>query len=199
MKKINSKYLKLNLGCGKDIKKGFVNADIIKHNGVDAVFNMHEFPWPFRNNSFELILCNHILEHVENFHKTLMEIHRICQPNAIIEIRAPYFMSTKYFGDPDHKIPFSYRTFDNYTAPRKVTFYNKWRLKHTTNYGVGFPFKTLNKKYIFDKNPLISWIGFFHNLSPTFYERFIPSFIPPMEIYFKLKCIKEKNERKIMG
>jgi ubiquinone/menaquinone biosynthesis C-methylase UbiE len=182
---------KLNLGCGKDIRKDFLNVDSVKYPGVDKRFDLNKTPWPLEDNSFEFVMCYHILEHLPDFHKTVMEIHRVCKPGAIIEIRAPYFLSTKYFGDPDHKIPFSYRTFDNYTAPRKVTFYNKWRLFHTTNYGVGFPFKTIQKKYIFDRSPLLSWFGFFHNVSPSFYERFIPAFLPPMEVYFKLEVLKK--------
>ena len=181
---------KLNLGCGGDTKKGFLNVDIVKYPGVNKIMNIDKFPWSLESNSFDYVLCSHILEYVKDFRKTIVEIHRICNNGALIEIFAPYFMSTKYFGEPDHKIPFSYRTFDNYTSPRRVTFYNKWRLKSRTDYGEGFLFKTIDKKYIFDRNPFIAWIGFFHNLFPLFYERFVPAFLPPMEVYFKLQVKK---------
>lgn len=183
---------KLNIGCGKDIKDGFVNVDSVGYEGVDKVVDLTKFPWPFKANQFDHVYCSHILEHLREFHKTVMELHRICKQDAIIEIFVPYFMSTKFFGEPDHKIPFSYRSFDNYTAPRKVTFYNKWRLAHATNYLADgkFPFKTIDKKYIFDRNQWLNKLGFFHNLAPMYYERFFPSILPPMEVYFKLGVLK---------
>lgn len=190
---VKPKYMKLNFGSGNLIKEGFVNADIVNYKGVDKVFDFNKYPYPFKENTFDYIYCSHILEHLDDFHKVIMELHRISKSNAVIEIFTPYFFSTKYAGEPDHKIPFSYRSFDNYTAPRNVTFYNKWRLKHATNFGVGFPFKMIDKRYIFDKNPTIRWFGFFHNLAPMFYERFFPGILPPMEVYFKLQVLKLKD------
>ncbi len=33
---------KLNLGCGKDIRKGYINLDLKKLPGVDIVHNNHQ-------------------------------------------------------------------------------------------------------------------------------------------------------------
>ena len=181
---------RLHLGCGRDIKRGFVNVDLVDAPGVDVVHDLDSCPWPFEDSTFELIICNPVLEHLADFHAAVTEIHRIGRPGCIVSIRAPYFFSTKYCGDLSHRIPFSYRTFDNYTPPRRITFYNRWRLQHATNFGGGFLFKTLDKRYVFDTNPLIRWIGCFHNLAPMFYERFMPSFLPPMEVAFTLEVVK---------
>ena len=71
---------KLNLGCGKDIKpskEGWINLDNVKLKGVDIVYNINKFPYPFKNNEFDKILCSHILEHVNDIIKTLKELSRI--------------------------------------------------------------------------------------------------------------------------
>ena len=39
---------KLHLGCGKVIKKGFINLDSVKLKGVDVVHNLDVYPWPFK-------------------------------------------------------------------------------------------------------------------------------------------------------
>ena len=104
---------------------------------------------PFKDESIDEVYASHILEHLNDFHKTIMELHRICKPNAKIIVKAPFFASTKYFGDPSHKIPFSYRTFDNYTVIEgKVPFYDKWRLKRRTNFGEEGKFRMIKRKFL---------------------------------------------------
>lgn len=189
--RLTSPILKLNVGCGRDVRPDHINLDFVDLPGVDVRHDLDQIPWPLGDNTFDTIICHHVLEHVKDFHAVIMELHRIARPGATLEVLGPYFFSTKFAGDPSHRIPFCYRTFDNYTAPRRVTSYNRWRLNYATNFGAGFLFKTLEKRYIFDRSPLLRWIGVFHNLAPMFYERFCPAFLPPMEVYFKLQVIKD--------
>src|SRR4030043_530344 len=127
--------MKLNLGCGKNILDGYVNLDIVDYGG-NQIHDLNKFPYPFDDNTFGEIIASHILEHLENFHNTITELYRISKQDAIIRVTAPFFLNTKYFGDPDHRIPFSIRTFDNYEyiSKRKLKFYEKWKLSHRTNY-----------------------------------------------------------------
>ena len=41
---------KLNLGCGTDIKKGYINLDVAKLDGVDVVHDINRLPLPFKEN-----------------------------------------------------------------------------------------------------------------------------------------------------
>lgn len=50
------KKKKLNLGCGKDIKKEYVNLDIRKFPGVDIIHDLNKFPYPFKDDSFDEII-----------------------------------------------------------------------------------------------------------------------------------------------
>jgi SAM-dependent methyltransferase len=45
-----------------------------------------------RDNSFDYILCNHVLEHVENEAKAISELKRVCRPYGTIEISVPIDM-----------------------------------------------------------------------------------------------------------
>ena len=111
--------VKLNLGCGSDIREDYINLDCVKQNGVDVVYDINKYPWPFKDNTFEKVFCSHTLEHVENLIKTMKEIWRISKPNAIIEIRVPHFSCGVYYRDITHKRPFSYFSMDYFCKDRK--------------------------------------------------------------------------------
>ena len=173
---------KLNIGCGADIKKGYINLDYIKQPGVDVVYDINKFPWPFKDNTFDKIFCSHTLEHVESVEKVMKEIWRISKPGANIVIRVPHFSCGVYYRDISHRRPFSYFTMD-YFANESIDYKRKDSslfkiVKRKINF-TRLSFTFLN--YIF--NPLI-------NLSPSFYERFFCWIFPASEVIYVLETLK---------
>ena len=73
---------------------------------------------PFEENYFDLILCNHVLEHIEDDYKALNELHRVIKNKGTLIAQAlliKIFLKTfenkeiinpkernKYFGQYDH-------------------------------------------------------------------------------------------------
>jgi len=73
---------------------------------------------PFKDNTFEVVFCNHVMEHVENDIKAMQEIFRVMKPNAWAIIQSPMDMSLdstfedanitspqereRFFGQSDH-------------------------------------------------------------------------------------------------
>lgn len=175
---------KLNLGCGEDIKKDYINLDFVKQRGVDVVYNLNKFPWPFKDNEFDLIYCSHVLEHINDFERTLLEIKRICKNGARIIIRVPHFSCGVTYRDPIHKTFFSYFTFDYYSINGIKNYEKKSSLKFL---------KIINKKLNFTRfaftflniplNPLI-------NLNQAIYERFFCWMLPCSEVLFELEVVK---------
>jgi len=113
---------KLNLGCGTDIRKGFINLDIVKLPGVDVVWDVNTTPYPFENESIDYVLCNDILEHVA-LSDTLKEIHRILTRSGVAEIRSPHFTSKNNFIDPTHINRFSIETLDFFISSHERNYY----------------------------------------------------------------------------
>jgi predicted SAM-dependent methyltransferase len=183
--------MKLNIGCGKDIKEGYVNLDVVDYGG-NQIHDLNKFPYPYEDNSFDEVFASHILEHLDNFHDYITEIYRILKPGGLLIVYAPFFLNTKYFGEPDHKIPFSIRTFDNYEyiGNRKLKFYEKWKLNHRTNYEGKAKFEVLEKKFVTSHFSILKWMNFIVNLEPVIYERFFAGIFSPEEVYFRLKAIK---------
>ena len=128
---------KLNLGSDSDIKEGWVNVDSARLDGVDVVHDVNVLPLPFEDNSFDEILCQDIIEHVEEYPLLLKELHRILAVGGLLHIRVPHFTSKNNFTDPTHRSMFSTSTFDFFT---KGTRWHKNR-----HYYFDFSFSEISK------------------------------------------------------
>ena len=58
------KHANIDIGCGEKKQKGFVGMDYRKFDGVDIVHNVESFPWPIPDNTFNLAMTAHLLEHI---------------------------------------------------------------------------------------------------------------------------------------
>lgn len=113
---------KLNLGCGTDIKEGYVNLDVAKLPGVNVVWDINKLPLPFKKEEFDEIYCKDVLEHVD-YIPLLKEIHRILRMGGIVKIRVPHFTSKNLYIDPTHKHGFSFDTFKFFTNSHERAYY----------------------------------------------------------------------------
>ena len=79
--------------CLINIFKKFKNIEYITAdlNSPLAEIKMDIHNMPFKENSFDFILCNHVLEHVENDIKALKEIRRVLKKNANGIVQVPFY------------------------------------------------------------------------------------------------------------
>lgn len=174
----------LDLGCGKNKYKGknkediVIGVDKIKIPDVDVVWNLEKFPWPFKNNEFDLVITSYVIEHISDLIKLMEEIHRISKKNAIVDIRVPYFSHYGAYQDPTHKRFFILKTFDYFTDTSKLNYYSKKR------------FKIIKKELKFSTTRKSVFVDFFINGFSRFYERFLSNILPAEELHFVLKVIK---------
>ena len=135
--------MKLNLGCGNNKVKGFINVDKYDIFGSDIVHDLEVFPWPFKDNSVDYIMIHHVLEHLgqttQQFLNILAELYRISKPNAVIDIVVPHPYHNNFIGDPTHVraiTPEQFSLFDKDT-------YTKNSLREST----GLQFQVLDLMY----------------------------------------------------
>lgn len=85
--------IKLNIGCGDDNRKGYVNIDN-RDLGFNMVWDIKD-GIPFPDNSIEMIFCSHLIEHLndEESIEFLQECLRVVKKGSIITIRVPVFSS----------------------------------------------------------------------------------------------------------
>ena len=101
--------IKLDLGCGKNKKEGFHGVDSLEFEGVDTVLDLTQTPWPWEDDSVEEVHCSHFIEHLTwpERVKFFNELYRVMKKDAKAAIILPHWNSSRYYGDPTHKEPFS--------------------------------------------------------------------------------------------
>lgn len=101
----------LNLGCGS-VKNEFLEAgraaevvgvDNNPDSEADLNHDLNQFPYPLDSDSFDLIIMQDVLEHLDNVPRVLQEVHRVARDGALIRIRMPHYSSYYTYNDPTHR------------------------------------------------------------------------------------------------
>lgn len=113
--------LRLDLGCGKNKKEGFLGVDCLEFPGTDLVLNLAKpsplrnppayEPWPWADSSVDEVHCAHTVEHLrfnpehpERIHFA-NELWRVLRPGAKATIVVPHWASCRHYGDYTHREP----------------------------------------------------------------------------------------------
>ena len=116
-----------------------------KHSGVDFArpegqipsdfdfqfADLNKSPIPFSDNSFDLVIASHVIEHLAKPVEFFGDCARVCKPGGIIYVEAPSerslmlpgmpfhhdkFLSTSFFDDPTHSFrPWTPQAFHRLT------------------------------------------------------------------------------------
>ncbi len=94
-------YMKVNFGCGRDHKKGYLNVDYDDGVKPDRIIDLNTFPYPFKKSSLDEAYFNNVLEHLlVDLPDLAIEMRRIIKPNGKLHIRVPnsyYFKNRLLF------------------------------------------------------------------------------------------------------
>ena len=101
----------LDLGCGNKKRPGAIGVDFNERTSADIIHNLNSFPYPFEDGFFDEIYLDNTLEHLDDVMKVMEEAHRICKPNGVVKVIAPYFRSMWACIDPTHKHFFTVDSF----------------------------------------------------------------------------------------
>lgn len=105
----------LNLGCGRDIRDGCINIDHEPGPGIDQQLDISKVPMPFADNSVDRVLCSHVLEHILDWEKVVIDVYRMLKPGGVFELRVPYGFAPRAW----HRAYFDKRTMDLFTAKNR--------------------------------------------------------------------------------
>ena len=169
----------LNLGSGKDRSiADAVTVDINRSTSPDVVHDLNNVPWPLDDDTFDIIYCKDIIEHLGDVVKTMEEIHRVARGGARVHITTPHFSCANSYTDPTHRYHLGFFSFDYFTGENQWDFYTKTRFKKVQTGLVFYP------KF---KNKLIWRIA---NRWPAFYEEHLAWIFPAWFMSFELEVIK---------
>lgn len=106
-------YIKLNIGCGRDKKKGWVNLDAVSDVEPDVIHDLLN-TLPFENYSVSRILAQDILEHFtkEDLYNVVRDLSRVLKIGGKLEARVPNIdeIFDKYQDDKEVRNEFLYGT-----------------------------------------------------------------------------------------
>lgn len=95
--------LRLNLGCGRDIRPGWVNIDCAPLPGVDHVVDFDDKPvLPFGDDSVARSEGSHVIEHLRDPLPFMEELWRVTAPGGLAVFRCPYGSTDDADEDPTH-------------------------------------------------------------------------------------------------
>ena len=169
---------RLNLGCGTNLKDGWVNADKFKTRPSVTVMEMEKrFPWPA--NYFDEVYARHALEHSRDIEFTLEEIKRVTKKNGVVRIIVPHLSSPRAISDLGHYSYWDSTSFAKQQRASKRSYQQK-------NF-----FKV--KSVLFTRIYTPMFLGFlrgfmlgFANKHNEFWEMTGKSFFPILEIEYVL-------------
>lgn len=151
----------LDVGCGPRKLPGATGMDISNIPGVDVVHNADKTPWPFEDNSFDLVLFNQSLEHLDDVARVLEEARRVLKLEGRLVIQVPYFRSVDAFA-PTHRHFF--------TSPSLELIPDLDLKFKILGFWYGWPHKS--------KKPMRQIFKNFIHLHPNFYDKYLSILIP---------------------
>ncbi len=127
------KTLRLNIGCGFNLIRGFINVDKSPTCHLDLVFDAETQPWPWPTSSIDEVLFFHSLEHMgpdpSVFLGMICELYRVCASRARVRIVAPHPRHDDFINDPTHIRPITPLLFTLFDRERNL----QWIEGHFAN------------------------------------------------------------------
>ena len=171
----------LDVGCGRRKLSGSVGIDRRRRQTVAAELQLDidhdllDFPWPIPDNSFDLVHCSHVLEHLPPTARVMEEIYRVLKPGGQAFIVCPHFSWVEAYRHFEHCHFFTLGSFDYFEGQPDI--YNA-------------DFRVVRRELFFDDVSYALGIGFLANWFPRAYERHFAFMFPASQFYVLLEAVK---------
>lgn len=173
----------LDIGCGQKKFPDSIGMDIVKNSQADIVHDASDIPWPFEENSFDMVIANHFVEHIDDLLVFFNEAHRILKQGGRIIIQVPYFRKTDAFTDITHRHLFTSQSLDYIIKDAKLSAYNYTDCLYAkVGFWYGWPSKS--------KNPITALFKRYITKYPKFYDQYLSLLLPMPCLTWELEVIK---------
>ena len=183
----------LDVGCGVNKYKGAIGLDYNSLTDADVIHDLGQFPYPFEDNEFDLIVSFHVIEHVPDVMALITELYRITKNGGRVRFVTPHYSNPDWASDPTHRNHFNSYSFNTFVPEKRefkfytqvnlrpiktvVTLLNLWRalgFEFLVNMDNGFPrFRFLRK----------------------FWEHYLCNIIRGKELQFEFEVVKDGRPR----
>lgn len=190
---------KLNLGAGGLKKSGYINIDWNILTNPDVQHDLNVVPYPFGDNTFDLIEGDHVLEHLDKPFAIMTEIHRILKPGGQLIIKVPHFSRGFTHAEHSHGFDVTFPLYFNKIFIKNGYFGVDFELKKMELSWLAFfhllPSMGYGKNYIFFLKVVNKIISKLANLNPNFCSRIWCYWVGGFDqIEFNFICVKNSQE-----
>ena len=181
----------LDVGCGANKYEGAIGLDNNPRTAADVIHDLGEIPYPFPDNEFDLIVSNHVVEHVPDVMAFIGELHRIAKPGAKIRLLTPHYTNPDWANDPTHRNHINSYTFNTFIAGREVfDFYTDVQLKPLRTYvSLLSLWKALGIEFIVNLDQKAGSMRFLRK----FWEQYLSYIFRGKELQFEFEVVKEAD------
>lgn len=125
---------RLNIGCGKDYREGWLNVDLSPRVKADRYFDAFTFPWKLPSSHFEEVVVSHLVEHIPHdvkgntgagFFVFFEEIYRILKLGGRVIVKVPYWKHANAIIDPTHTRVVHAKSFDFFSPDHPKHYQTK--------------------------------------------------------------------------
>ncbi len=192
----------LDFGCGPKKTPGAIGVDKVAFAGVDVVWDLEKFPYPFKDDSADGAVLSHCIEHFDDPIAVLREVSRIVRAGGRIRILTPHFSSMNVYSDFTHRHAFSLHVFRNISLYNGTVdpknSYQDYMSQMGANEASPVRLRLASRRLTFwplhDAVGFVPfrWIGieWLANRFPILYERFLAFLFPANEIQVELEVLK---------
>lgn len=182
----------LDVGCGTNKHPGAIGLDNNPRTGADVIHDLGEIPYPFPDSEFDLVISNHVVEHVPDVMAFISELHRITRPGGRIRLLTPHYTNPDWANDPTHRNHINSYTFNTFLPDRQLfDFYTDIQLKPLDCYvsllglwkAVGIEFLVNSDR----KNHKLRFLR-------KFWEQYLSYVIRGKELRFEFEVIKPTSD-----
>jgi SAM-dependent methyltransferase len=171
----------LDVGCGRRKHPGAVGIDRAADTDADVVHDLDVFPWPLPAGEFDVVICQDVLEHLQDVVGAMEEIHRVAAPGAEVRIRVPHFSSVQAWTDPTHRHAFASESFGYFTGDSLYPHYTRARFRiERRRINLWKPWRHLG-------------VGALANRFPLRYEKLFAYLFPAESLEFTLRVEKRTD------
>ena len=178
----------LDVGCGVNKTPGSIGLDNNPRAAADVNHDLAEIPYPFADNEFDLVVANHVVEHVPDVMAFIGELHRVTKGGGRIRLLTPHYTNPDWANDPTHRNHINSYTFNTFLPGRQVfDFYTDIELRPVRcNVSLLNVWKYLGIEFLVNLDQRSSSWRFLRK----FWEHYLSYIIRGKELQFEFEVIK---------
>ena len=185
----------LDVGCGTGKHEGAIGLDNNPRTGADVIHDLGDVPYPFADNEFDLIVSNHVVEHVPDVMAFITELYRITKPGGRIKLLTPHYTNPDWPNDPTHRNHINSYTFNVFIPGKQnFEFYTDVKLKPIRCYvSLASLWKALGIEFLVNldqKNPAMRFLR-------KYWEHYWSYIIRGKEVRFEFEVLKDGDSIEI--